>query len=148
MSAPDASRRSFLGRLLGGGIVTAALAIAGAAVAYLYPPARRGDRGRVRIGGAGELPVSTGKLTLVHGEPAWLVRLVGGFVAFSAVCTHKGCVVRWEGERRVFRCPCHEGVFDEHGNVVSGLPRRPLERFRVGIVGGDVYVSLDERRSG
>jgi cytochrome b6-f complex iron-sulfur subunit len=74
-----------------------------------------------------------------------VVRLASGFVAMSAWCTHKGCVIKWDAPRRVFNCPCHEGRFDERGNVVAGLPLRPLTRFRVGLVGSDVYVSRAER---
>jgi Rieske Fe-S protein len=48
--------------------------------------------------------------------------------AFSATCTHLGCQVRWEADASQFRCPCHGGVFDAKGNVVSGPPPRGLDR--------------------
>jgi Rieske Fe-S protein len=46
----------------------------------------------------------------------------------SATCTHLGCQVRWDIDTKKFRCPCHGGVFDAQGNVVSGPPPRPLDR--------------------
>ena len=35
---------------------------------------------------------------------------------------------------------------DERGNVVTGLPLRPLPRFRIGITEGDLYVSHENQR--
>lgn len=48
--------------------------------------------------------------------------------ALSGTCTHLGCQVRWDAEGSRFRCPCHGGVFDAAGNVVSGPPPRGLDR--------------------
>jgi Rieske Fe-S protein len=48
--------------------------------------------------------------------------------ALSATCTHLGCQVGWDAATKNFRCPCHGGVFDAQGNVVSGPPPRPLDR--------------------
>jgi cytochrome b6-f complex iron-sulfur subunit len=144
MASETTSRRSFLGRLLGGTLVASVAGGLASIAAYLFPPdavsSALGPR-RVRVGGADDLAPGDGRLTLVEDEPVWVVRSPAGFMALSAWCTHKGCVVKWERERRVFACPCHEGLFDERGNVVSGLPLRPLSRFRVGLVSGSVYVS-------
>ena len=54
-----------------------------------------------------------------------------GYRALSAVCQHLGCRVRWDAPRKQFRCPCHGGVYDRDGHVVSGPPPRPLERLPV-----------------
>jgi Rieske Fe-S protein len=51
------------------------------------------------------------------------------FTVFSDVCTHLSCKVHWNEERNGFICPCHDGVFDKEGNVVSGPPPEPLHRF-------------------
>jgi Rieske Fe-S protein len=48
--------------------------------------------------------------------------------ALSATCTHLGCQVRWEADSKRFRCPCHGGVYDAQGHVVSGPPPRSLDR--------------------
>jgi len=124
------------------------VATVAAVAAFLFPPgdarSALGPR-RVRVGRADELLPGEAKLTLVDEEPVWVVHLAKGFVGMSAWCTHKGCTIKWDEQQRVFNCPCHEGRFDERGNVVSGLPLRPLTRFRVGLVGGDVYVSRADR---
>ena len=138
------TRRSFLSKLLGGTLLAGASGVIAAIVAYLFPPSEvRSSLGpqRVKVGNAEDFPSGEGRLALVDDEPVWVVRLPSGFTGVSATCTHKGCIIKWESKRRLFACPCHEGLFDERGNVVGGLPRRPLTRLRVGLVGGDVYVS-------
>lgn len=53
------------------------------------------------------------------------------FIALSNICTHLGCRVRWIADREQFYCPCHVGIFDKEGNVISGPPPRPLDRYMV-----------------
>jgi menaquinol-cytochrome c reductase iron-sulfur subunit len=53
------------------------------------------------------------------------------YVAMSNICTHLACRVRWVADREQFLCPCHNGIFDKEGNVVSGPPPEPLERYEV-----------------
>jgi len=55
----------------------------------------------------------------------------GSFRAFSLVCTHLACTVLWNPEKREFYCPCHDGLFDAEGRVLSGPPPSPLERLKV-----------------
>ena len=54
-----------------------------------------------------------------------------GYRALSATCSHLGCRVHWESARGQFVCPCHGGVYDRDGRVVSGPPPRGLERLNV-----------------
>jgi len=138
------TRRSFVGKLLAGSLLTGFAATIAAIVAYLFPAQEVSSAlgpQRVKVGRADDILPGEGRLVLVDEEPVWVIHLARGFVAMSGWCTHKGCVVKWEDQARLFRCPCHEGEFDERGNVVAGLPLRPLTRFHVGFVKGDLYVS-------
>ncbi len=54
-----------------------------------------------------------------------------GYQALSATCTHLGCRVAWNADELHYKCPCHGGVFDRQGHVVSGPPPRGLERLSV-----------------
>ncbi len=65
----------------------------------------------------------------------------GALTAFSLVCTHLACTVNWNPEKRVFHCPCHDGLFDANGNVISGPPPAPLERLKVEVKGDKVVVT-------
>jgi glycine/D-amino acid oxidase-like deaminating enzyme/nitrite reductase/ring-hydroxylating ferredoxin subunit len=69
-----------------------------------------------------------------HGA---VVRLDGRMVAVSrdedgtlntrsAVCTHLGCLVRWNQPEQSWDCPCHGSRFDPTGEVLDGPATRPL----------------------
>jgi Rieske Fe-S protein len=146
----EPSRRSFLGRLLGGSLIVGALGVVSSVVAFLFPPeavsSALGPQ-RTRVGRLNDFPIGEGKLALVDDQPVWVVRLAQGLVAMSALCTHQGCIVKWQPDRRLFSCPCHQGLFDERGNVVSGFPQLSLPRLDVGVVEGEVYVSAGGARA-
>jgi len=75
------------------------------------------------------------------GAPGMLLRAEDGtFKAFSLVCTHLACTVTWNGEKKEFYCPCHDGFFDSDGKVLSGPPPAPLERWKVEVKGDKVVV--------
>jgi Rieske Fe-S protein len=62
------------------------------------------------------------------------------FIAMSNICTHLGCRVRWISDQEEFFCPCHNGVFDKQGKVVSGPPPRPLDRYEVKVENDQILV--------
>lgn len=68
-------------------------------------------------------------------------------VAFSAICTHMGCPVSFEGDR--FVCPCHYSMYDpaKNGQVYQGLAADYLPQIHLAIdaTSGDIYA---ERMSG
>jgi cytochrome b6-f complex iron-sulfur subunit len=61
----------------------------------------------------------------------------GQVVAFSAVCTHRGCTVA--PQDRILRCPCHGSTFDSAtGRNTGGPAPRPLAEVAVRVDGGRV----------
>ena len=73
------------------------------------------------------------------GNPAVLVHLKSGnFVAYSALCTHEGCVVSYSNGQ--LACPCHGAIFDPANNarVVNGPARLPLPKIPIEVRGGNI----------
>lgn len=75
------------------------------------------------------------------GKPVIVTRPTDATAAaFSAICPHKGCLVEPDGDR--FRCPPHDGVFDQTtGKVLDGPPKKSLRRIDVTLVDGDVVMA-------
>jgi Rieske Fe-S protein len=67
-------------------------------------------------------------------------------IAFSSACTHLGCPVQWQEEKRQFLCPCHTRVFDETGGPVevpNGQPHETwLSRLDTKVENGNIYVKV------
>lgn len=124
------------------GLLTAGC-LAGPVGLYLNaPPAYRGLHGDVLVAKVDALPVGGAVSRIVDGDDVIVIRRnEKTFVALSATCTHsEACLVEWDGARRQLLCPCHRGVFDVFGNVVSGPPPRPLTTFETVIREGNVYM--------
>lgn len=113
---------------------------AGAAGAALVPGCGRASGGadstRVPLASLGP----AGATVSVDGKPVHVRRRGDEVVANSLLCTHMGCVVRWDEAQSLYVCPCHEGRFDADGKNVEGPPPRPLERLPVRLDGGDAVV--------
>jgi cytochrome b6-f complex iron-sulfur subunit len=59
-------------------------------------------------------------------QRVYVIRLAEGFRALSAVCTHLGCITRFQPDRNIIACPCHGSQFTLAGDVVAGPAPRPL----------------------
>ncbi len=68
----------------------------------------------------------------------------GSFLALSRSCTHLGCSVPWDAEKKKFVCPCHGSTFDLRGNVLTAPALRPLDYYPVLIENGLVRVDVSQ----
>ncbi len=64
--------------------------------------------------------------------------------AFEAKCPHEQCDINYSSERQKIECPCHDGLFDLTGKVLSGPPPRPLETYQTIVDGERILVSVPE----
>jgi cytochrome b6-f complex iron-sulfur subunit len=89
-----------------------------------------------------DLVPNSGKIVRFGVQPILLMRLADTeWRAFSAVCTHLGCIVQYEPKRKVIWCACHNGAYDLQGRVISGPPPRPLQEYAVHLRNDDVVIS-------
>jgi cytochrome b6-f complex iron-sulfur subunit len=61
--------------------------------------------------------------------------------AYDAACTHLGCLVSWDQNDHVFRCPCHGAVFDDQGAPVRGPVNIPLKKVKFEINKGVLVIA-------
>jgi glycine/D-amino acid oxidase-like deaminating enzyme/nitrite reductase/ring-hydroxylating ferredoxin subunit len=64
--------------------------------------------------GEGAIVVEEGAKLAIHR------RADGSLVRLSALCTHLGCVVHWNGMEKSWDCPCHGSRFAATGEVLNG----------------------------
>jgi cytochrome b6-f complex iron-sulfur subunit len=137
------SRRDFMADvILGAGAVLGLGSLAFRFLEYLYPVIRPVKLVEIFAGTAKEIPPD-GVLGVYLPEGPVMLGKAGAEVrAFSAICTHLGCTIQWHPETKNFICPCHHGIYDSDGKVVSGPPPRPLEKLPVKLRDGQVFVLM------
>lgn len=139
-SGPLSSRRTVLrGAALAGAAGIGAAACTGGKET---PKAPATPTAPVDLGAPDEVPVGGARLyreeRLLVSRPAQ-----GEFKAFSAVCTHAGCVMTkvQDGEAS---CPCHGSKFDVNtGEVLRGPAGTPLPGVPVKVAGGKLIAGPD-----
>jgi Rieske Fe-S protein len=119
--------------LLGVGFVSTAIAITYPVSRYLVPPeSEEPATASVVVGPAAAIKPDSGTIFKFGSRPGIVVSTPEGEIrAFSAICTHLDCTVQYKSDVSQLWCACHNGFYDLAGNVVSGPPPRPLERFVV-----------------
>jgi len=149
------SRRDFMKTATGAiaGLITVALAIPG--VAYIVGPALSRSEAEewIPLGAASKVEIGTPTLFKARTEQqtGWILNVSEisvyvltddgrQYVAMSNTCTHLGCRVRWIDDQEQFFCPCHNAAFDKEGQVVSGPPPRPLDRYEVRVEDEQLYI--------
>jgi len=150
----DESRRKFCQRGLVGIGTVFGLSAVGSGAAFLGSPAFTNiTEGQwIEVGSTDdfnedgysqvvlEFPIQDGWM---YGEMRMLayVRKKGDkYIALSAVCSHLGCNVRYEEEKKEFFCPCHSGVYDFDGINIAGPPPHPLQSLKVKEEEGVLFV--------
>lgn len=96
---------------------------AGAAIAFAYPDAAS-PAVLLRLGEAAANGVGANR----------------DIVAYSTLCTHKGCPVSFKPERKMFICPCHWSTFDpaKSGALVIGQASQQLPQIELRVTNGVV----------
>jgi len=136
------NRREFL--LYTWGAALTLLSLEGLGISYLFmaPRFRAGEfGGKFALGEAAALPSvaeapqanSVGKFSLVN--------TADGPRAIYMVCTHLGCLYKWDAQANYFRCPCHGSTFNREGDYICGPAPRSLDQFVVEVIHDDLIIN-------
>ncbi|NIQ97814.1 MAG: ubiquinol-cytochrome c reductase iron-sulfur subunit [Desulfuromonadales bacterium] len=136
-------RRFFLSVLLGGVGSAVAAATLWPVWRFLSPPEGAGEQEQVSIARS-KVDVGQAHFFSFRGQPAVALQpQAGQFLAFSAVCTHLGCIIQWQSDKGEFLCPCHAGRFSAQGEVLGGPPPKALETLPVATRGDQIIVGQE-----
>jgi len=151
----EISRRDFMKLTIGaiGGLIGLGYGIP--AIAYVVAPALAKSKAREWIQLGAVSKIERGKPTLfkvkITRQTGWIVNeeelsiyvlTEDGreYIAMSNICTHLGCRIRWIADQDQYVCPCHNGIFDKQGNVVSGPPPRSLDTYETKVENDQLFI--------
>ncbi|MEK6528403.1 MAG: ubiquinol-cytochrome c reductase iron-sulfur subunit [Nitrospirota bacterium] len=133
-------RRSFLSLSLAILGSTALATLVYPLVRFLAPPEAKTLADKLSIKKDDILPGEAKKIQFGN-TPAIVINIYGkGYIALSQVCTHLGCLVEYDKEKKQLVCPCHAGVFNLEGHVVSGPPPKPLPTLPLKVEGEHIII--------
>ncbi len=137
------SRRSFLNTLLGISVLGWMGSVLFPIVEYFKIPPRKDDEPTSVVAASLKtLKPNQGVIFKFGSTPGILIMSPDGQLrAFSAVCTHLDCTVKYRPDLQKIHCACHGGMYDLNGQNISGPPPRPLTPYKVVQRGDDVIVS-------
>lgn len=142
------SRREFLNKLWKGFGIVAAAEFAAVFFGFLFSGKNSGEESKLKqLFEAGKVnSFQPNTVTAFRGGRFYLARLEdGGFIALSIRCTHLGCSINWEDEKKSFVCPCHSSAFLINGEVKNPPAPSALDYFPIIIRNGLVMVDIGTR---
>ncbi|ASD22354.1 hypothetical protein B7495_09860 [Cryobacterium sp. LW097] len=130
----DLTRRTLL---VAGGAGTA-LALAACAPGDPNTDTDAGTASPAEVAVLSDIPVGGAIAVMFDGAQIIVSQPTAGeVVAFSAICTHQGCIV--VPEKKGLNCPCHKSLFDTAtGAVIQGPATDPLPAVTVTLDGDKV----------
>ncbi|HXW68264.1 MAG TPA: ubiquinol-cytochrome c reductase iron-sulfur subunit [Dissulfurispiraceae bacterium] len=107
---------------------------------FLAPPGSEASIKKLVLPKA-DVPSGSARSIVLNNVPAIVInRPDKGFIVLSKVCTHLGCIVEYDRDKKIMLCPCHAGTFDLDGNVISGPPPKSLQRLPLRIEGETLVI--------
>ncbi|MFK7801402.1 MAG: ubiquinol-cytochrome c reductase iron-sulfur subunit [Anaerolineae bacterium] len=154
---PGISRREFLYYIWSASIALYLAEFAGLMIWFAIPIIREGEFGGIfpvdptLLPGVNEPPVdnAAGRFWLVNldtAAPEGQERMyqatdeasaILGVAAIYKVCTHLGCIYKWNDASNRFECPCHGSKYRLDGRRIQSPAPRSLDRFEMTLTFAD-----------
>lgn len=150
LTQPVINRREFLTYAWGATLALLAAETAVTSYLFLAPRFRAGEfGGKFSLGLASTLPATDAAPQPNSDGKYWLVNTEEGTRAIYMVCTHLGCLYKWNDEANKFQCPCHGSEFTREGDYIKGPAPRSLDQFVVEVVeNGSTVAATSETATG
>ncbi len=145
LTSADMTRREFMTYAWGAalGLLTAEVGLM--SYFFMYPRFRAGEFGGKFFLSESELPASDAAPVGYTSGKFWLVTTEEGPKAIYMVCTHLGCLYKWEPSNTRFECPCHGSKFSRDGFYIEGPAPRSLDYFAVNLANGQLEVDTGRK---
>ncbi len=145
LTSAEMTRREFMSYAWGAalGLLTAEIGLM--SYFFMYPRFRAGEFGGKFFVNETELPPSDVAPIGYTAGKFWLVTTEEGPKAIYMVCTHLGCLYKWEPSNSRFECPCHGSKFSHDGFYIEGPAPRSLDYFAVNLANGQLEVDTGRK---
>ncbi len=140
MKEESTTRRGFLKGMAG---MTAAVAASPALMASGNPEKENFYGYDEKVVGLASKIKSAGSIDFNYPDndsPCKAVMVNGQIKAYSLLCTHKGCPIVYNADKRAFRCPCHFSEFDAEldGQMIIGQATENIPEILVRVDGDKI----------
>jgi cytochrome b6-f complex iron-sulfur subunit len=131
------SRREFLYYIWGASLVLLLGQTGAGLIWFALPRFKEGTFGGVFNFPPERVPqMNTAPVTIPEGR-FHVVHVDGGVNVLYQVCTHLGCLPKWNIQENRFLCPCHGSQFAMTGQYLAGPAPRSLDRFETTVFFSD-----------
>ena len=146
----EMTRREFMTYAWGGALGLLALQSGVGLFFFMMPRFKAGEFGGVfYLGPESAMPPTDAPPQANVAGKFWLVNTTDdGIKALYMVCTHLGCLYKWEQANTRFECPCHGSKFTREGLYIEGPAPRSLDTFLVTVDTGEVAVDTGKKTLG
>ncbi len=149
LTPAEMTRREFLTYAWGAAVGLLAVETGLVSYFFMYPRFKAGEFGGKFFLSETEVPPSDAEPVGYTAGKFWLVSTEEGSPkAIYMVCTHLGCLYKWEPSNFRFECPCHGSKFSHDGFFIEGPAPRSLDYFELTVENGQVVVDTGKKVNG